>query len=137
MREVDLNILWLMFGYIGTNWGTASSCTLSQSQFEQVIAQQVQRDQQYQGYYLSAIDAYVALLEQYGDPQAALKALFTENQLPTPRLPEVANYVLLEFMRWNVAFGGFRAFNYENYIGWMGGDSFLSKPPPYRALPKL
>lgn len=135
MNEDDINILWLSFLYIGTNWGTASFCTMPQSQFQQVIAWQVQRDVNYQGYYLAAIAEYNALLEQYGNPQAALEVLFQENQLPAPKLPDVANYVLLEFMRWNVAFGGFRAFNYENYNGWMGGGSFLNQPPPYRALP--
>ena len=137
MNEGDINTLWLFFGYIGTTWGTASYCTMPQTQFQQVIAWQVQLDQRYEGYYLEAITEYGALLEQYGNPQAALQALFQENQLQNPKHQNVANYVLLEFMRWNVAFGGFRAFNYENYNGWMSGGSYLNVPPPYRALPMV
>jgi hypothetical protein len=135
MIDTSINCLWLIFGYIGTNWETASFCTMPEGQFREVILWQVQRDPCYGEYYTQAVAEYQVLLQQYGDQQLALQALFTENQLPSPKLPDVANYVLLEFMRWNVAFGGFRAFNYENYNGWMGGGSFLSKPPPYRALP--
>ncbi|WP_441288212.1 hypothetical protein ACSRUE_40470 [Sorangium sp. KYC3313] len=136
MSEVDINILWLIFGHIGTSWGTAPFCTMPQSQFQQAITWQVQRDLNYAASYLKTTTEYRVLLERYGNPQAALDVLFKENQVPVDKQPnnDVAK-VLLELMRWNVAFGGFRAFNYENYYGWMGGGSFLNKPPPYRALP--
>lgn len=135
MSDIDADVLWLMFGYIGTTWGTAPFCDMPQSQFQQAISGQVQRDRQYAGYYRAAVAEYRALLHQYGSRETARRALFQDNQLPKPKLPDVASYVLLEFMRWNVAFGGFRAFNYENYNGWMGGGSFLKTPPPYRAVP--
>ena len=143
MSEVDTDILWKIFSYIGVHWRTMSSCTMPESQFQEVIRWQIQLDSKYQGYYLEAITEYKKLLKQHdGDSQAALQALFEENRLPTPpatspepKHPHIADFVLLEFMRWNVAFGGFRTFGYENYNGWMGGGSFLSQPPPYRALP--
>ena len=96
----------------------------------------MQRDPNYAAYYAQATLEYSALLNQFGgNTQLALQALFSENQLPNPKLPNVANFVLLEFMRWNVAFGGFQTFNYANYNGWMVGGSYLKVPPPYRALP--
>lgn len=134
-HEADDATLWIIFSFIGQNWGTAQTCEMPRSQFDQVIQWQIQRDPSYWGYYAQAIAEYRALYARYG--QAATAYLYRENQLPNPKLPDVANYVLLEFMRWNVAFGGFRTFQYENYNGWMGGGSYLTKPPPYRALPML
>lgn len=135
MEQFGNDPLWLMFGYIGQNWDNAQYCDMSENQFYLAVNWQVGRDPAYNGYYTAAIAEYNALLAQFGNPQQALSALFQENQLPNPKLPDVANYVLLEFMRWQVAFGGFRAFSYMNYNGWMGGGSYLNVPPPYRALP--
>ncbi|KWC36269.1 hypothetical protein WL51_19330 [Burkholderia ubonensis] len=135
MNDDQINVLWAVFGYIGENWGTASTCTMPQAQFQQVLQWQIQRDPAYKNDYLATVTEYQLLLRQYGSPAAALARLFAENELPDPKLPDVANHVLLEFMRWNVAFGGFKTFGYENYNGWMGGGSYLTQPPPYRALP--
>ena len=126
--------LWAIFGYIGQKWGTTTTCTMPQTQFQQVLQWQMERDPAYLAYYIECLAEYNALVQQFGAP-AAMAMLFAENQLPSPKLPNVANHVLLEFMRWNVAFGGFQTFGYQNYNGWMGGGSYLSKPPPYRALP--
>ena len=133
--EADMATLWTIFGFIGQNWGTTQTCEMPQWQFNQVIQWQIQRDASYAGYYAQAVAEYKDLYARYGQDAAAY--LYRENQQPSPKLPDVANYVLLEFMRWNVAFGGFRTFKYENYNGWMGGGSYLKKPPPYRALPVL
>jgi hypothetical protein len=135
VEAADTATLWTIFGYIGQNWGTAQTCNMPQAQFNQVIAWQVARDPAYSGYYAEAVTEYQALYAKYGP--AALAVLYQENQLSNPKLPQVANFVLLEFMRWNVAFGGFRSFQYENYNGWMGGGSYLNRPPPYRALPMV
>ena len=132
---IDLATLWLMFGYIGTNWGTTNTCEMPQAQFDLAVNLQVQRDPNYGLYYAQATTEYWVLYNLYGNTQLALEELFIQNQLPNPNLPNVANYVLLEFMRWNVAFSGFQTFNYANYNGWMGGGSYLTVPPPYRALP--
>lgn len=135
MDKEAVDVLWQIFGYIGTNWGTADSCKMPQTQFDQALAWQVARDSNYQGYYQQTVAEYSALLAKYGSSQQAIQVLLQENQLPSPKLPDVANYVLLELMRWNAAFGGFSSFGYQNYNGWMGGGSFLNVPPPYRALP--
>lgn len=134
MADVDTATLWLIFLQIGTQWENSQYCDMSQSQFANVIEWQIGLDAGYATYYNEAVAEYQALVAQYG-PERALEVLFEENQLPAPKFPDIANYVLLEFMRWQVAFGGFRAFGYENYNGWMGGGSYLKVPPPYRALP--
>jgi len=134
MEQYGSDPLWAMFGYIGLNWRNAQECDMSESQFYEAVNWQVGLDPAYNGYYAAAIGEYNYLLAKFGDPQQALRVLFQENQLPNPKLPAVANHVLLEFMRWQVAFGGFRAFSYMNYNGWMGGGSYLNVPPPYRAL---
>lgn len=136
MCQSDSDVLWLIFQQIGILWGNAGSSDMPQAQFDQVVAQQGQLNPAYEGYYTDTIALYQELLQVYGgNQQQALTQLFLQNQLPQPAQPDVANFVLLEFMRWQVAFGGFRAFGYENYNGWMGGGSFLQVPPPYRALP--
>lgn len=134
MTDEEFDTLWAMFGYIGSNWNTSHTCNMPRPQFQQAVLWQTQRDPAYNGYYMQAIAEYQRLFREYG-PEAAMTILFRENTLLNPKLPDVANYVLLQFMRWNVAFGGFRTFGYENYNGWMGGGSFLNQPPPYRALP--
>jgi len=138
MSDVDTATLWLIFGQIGEQWNNGQYCDMPQAQFAEAIARQVGLDPSYIGYYNAAVSEYQTLLEQCGgNQQQALQILFQQNQVPIPPSPnvsDIANYVLLEFMRWQVAFGGFRAFGYENYNGWMGGGSFLQVPPPYRAL---
>ncbi|WEL89767.1 hypothetical protein P0D90_07960 [Pseudomonas sp. CBSPCBW29] len=134
MNEDQINVLWSLFGFIGLKWGTAADCGMSQQQFQQALQWQMQRDPAYTGYYRDTIAEYQALLRQYGQPSLALAALITQKPYSPSNPSAVANFVLLEFMRWNIAFGGFKAFGYMNYNGWMGGGSFLQQPPPYRAL---
>ena len=133
MSDIDTDSLWQIFQFIGVNWGISANCDMPQTQFVEAVNWQTGRDPNYALYYNEAVAELQTLLEKY-PPNQALQILLQENQLPNPKLPDVANYVLLEFMRWQVAFGGFRSFAYENYNGWMGGGSFLQVPPPYRAL---
>lgn len=131
-------ILWAIFSYIGTHWQNTKQCDMPEAQFQKAIDWQVELEPSYAVYYAAAVAEYTRLLQETGDPQAALSILFSENTSDDPKLPDVQKYVLGEFMRWQVAFGGFRAFGppYENYSGWMGGGSFEANPPPYRALAK-
>ncbi|TLP55504.1 hypothetical protein FEE96_22570 [Parasedimentitalea maritima] len=127
-------ILWLVFQHIGQQWGNAAEADMPEVQFNQVIDWQVELDPNYALYYAETISEYTKLLQQTGSSDAALKILFAENQKDAPKLPNVANFVLKEFMIWQVAFGGFRAFGppYQNYTGWMGGGNFNDIPTPYR-----
>lgn len=134
MEQDQINVLWSLFGFIGQKWGTAADCQMPQQQFQQALQWQMQRAPAYLGYYRQTIAEYQALLQQYHTPTFALAALINQNPYSSSNPSPVANYVLLEFMRWNIAFGGFKTFGYMNYNGWMGGGSFLNKPPPYRAL---
>jgi len=133
MSGVDTDTLWLIFLHIGIQWNNSQYCAMPQSQFVQAVEWQVGLNPDYADYYNATVAEYWRLVGQYG-PEQGMQALFQENQLPNPKYPNIANFVLLEFMRWQVAFGGFRAFAYENYCGWMGGGSYLQVPPPYRAL---
>lgn len=134
MSKIDTDALWRIFEFIGTNWGISEICDMPRTQFVQAVDWQVERDPTYAAYYSEAVAELNDLERRYPAPAQALQVLFRENRLPEPKLPNVANHVLLEFMRWQIAFGGFRSFDYKNYAGWMGGGSFLSVPPPYRAL---
>lgn len=135
MNNPDVATLWLIFGHIGKTWQNEQYCDMSLSQFRQAVSQQVRLKPAYLDYYSLAAAQYQLLCEESGgDQEVALKRLFAENTLPSPKFPPIAQFVLLEFMRWQVAFGAFRAFDYQNYSGWMGGGSFLQMPPPYRAI---
>lgn len=134
LNDTQTDVLWSIFVYIGENWGTAANCSMPQAQFHQALQWQLQRDSAYLGYYQQTIAEYQRLLAQYGSPPPALAALLAENRYQSSNPSNIANFVLLEFMRWNIAFGGFRTFGFVNYNGWMGGGSFLQTPPPYRAL---
>ncbi|ETW97597.1 MAG: hypothetical protein ETSY1_21980 [Candidatus Entotheonella factor] len=125
-------VLWTVFGYIDSHWDVNTE--MSKTRFEQALASQVGLDPVYQLRYDETAAAYQAELEQHGNIEAALEALYSKNTAPKPAQPDVAQ-VLGEFMKWNVAFGGFRSFGYMNYPGWTGNGSFLNDPPPYRALP--
>ena len=130
MDSEATQILWDIFAFIRSNWN--SSDDMSQDQFNLMIKYKVGLNGNYLQYYTAAIDEYNKLFNQTGNKQKALTLLYRENILPKPALPDVANYVLGEFMTMHVAFGGFKAVGYENYRGWMGGGSFEQVPPPYR-----
>ena len=135
MMNPDVATLWAIFGHIGSKWQNADYCDMSLEQFSHAITQQVELKPVYLGHYNFTTAHFKTLCEEEGGNQElAMDRLFTENRLPSPRYPQIAQFVLVEFMRWQVAFGGFRAFDYQNYSGWIGGGSFLKMPPPYRAI---
>lgn len=126
--------LWVIFSYITANWKT--DCDMPQAQFNQALKWQVGLDKAYSAYYGATVTAFALQLKRHkGDVNAALKALYSDNEQPNPAEPDVAK-VLGEFMQWNAAFGGFRAFGYQNYPGWMGNGNFEKEPPPYRVAPE-
>ena len=131
--------LWEIFLFIRTNWQSTDDVNFDQ--FESIVNYKTSLDSDYLGYYQQAVTEYENLYQQTGDKQMALGILYQQNQCvdaggdstcSSAKLPEVAKYVLWEFMQMNVAFGGFRDFGYENYQGWMGGGSYEQVPPPYR-----
>jgi len=137
-RQQDFyKVLWAIFQYIGVAWGNAGQCDMPEDQFQSVIDWQVGLDPCYGVYYAAAVAEYSRLFQVTGSEPAALARLFAENATDPPKLPDVQKYVLAELMKWQVAFGGFRAFGppYVNYSGWMGNGTFNQSPPPYRALP--
>lgn len=133
--RLDVDTLWIIFEFIGDNWGNAHLSKMSKTQFSRVLIWQVELNSAYDNYYREAVSRFQELLlENGGDKHQALKVLYSENQLPNAA-SNIGQFVLLEFMRWQLAFGGFRLYGYENYVGWMEGGSYLNSPPPYRALP--
>ncbi len=135
--EVEFQtVLWQIFQYIGVIWGNSAESGLEQFQFQRAVTWQVELDPNYATYYAEAVAEYTRLLQETGSVDTAMRTLFAENQADDPKLPDVAQYVLKEFLTWQIAYGGFRAFGppYQNYTGWMGGGSFNDVPPPYRAI---
>lgn len=129
-NKVDCDTLWEIFTFIRTKWQNTDGVDVKQ--FQMIINDRINLIPAYGDYYQESIAEYQRLIDQYGDKNRALDALFTENELPDPKLPNIANYVLAEFMRMQTAFGGFKKYGYENFSGWMGGGSYSQSPPPYR-----
>ena len=134
MNTETTQILWDIFMFIRKNW--SSSDDMNQDQFNRVLKYKVEINSAYNDYYQAAVNEYNMLLDQTGAKEKALLLLFQNNVFPNPKLPDVANFVLSQFMIMHVAFGGFKTLGYENYRGWMGGGSFELKPPPYRVYNK-
>ncbi|MGJ8691018.1 MAG: hypothetical protein ACSHW0_00905 [Thalassotalea sp.] len=127
---IDYPSLWTIFTFIRTNWGTNDN--VGEKQFELILNYRIELNSVYTNYYQETVTEFNLLQQKYGDQQSALKMLFQENQQPTPKITNIANYVLKEFFTMNVAFGGFKAIGYKNYRAWMGGGNFNQNPPPYR-----
>ncbi|QQO55799.1 MAG: hypothetical protein N838_23060 [Thiohalocapsa sp. PB-PSB1] len=129
-KPMDTNTLYKIFTFIRSQWGTSDG--VSEDQFELIVGYKANSDPAYAFYYTVAVATYEALLKKLGNEEAALTALYQENQQPDPANQDIAQYVLGEFLTMNIAFGGFSLFGYENFRGWMGGGSFEDTPPPYR-----
>ena len=129
-------ILWSIFQYIGVIWGNTAQSGMEEFQFNRVIDWQVAIDPNYATYYAATVAEYTRLLQSSGSVDVAIRTLFSENQAPNPKVANVEQYVLKEFLIWQIAYGGFSAFGppYENYTGWMGGGNFNDVPTPYRAI---
>lgn len=128
----DLETLWIIYTYIRQRWQAEDG--MSEAQLKLIVDGKIRLYPDYAGYYAAAVTEYRRLLAQTGDRNRALDILYTENQLPNPKLPDVATRVLGEFMTYHVAFGGFRTYGFENFPGWMGGGSYQQVPPPYRTV---
>ena len=131
MESPELDRLWEIYTYIRKHWQAEDG--MSTAQLKLIVDGKIAIDPAYAGYYDSAVAEYEALTAQHGSRDKALAALYSENETPNPKLPEVAQYVLGEFMTFHVAFGGFKAYGFENFPGWMGAGPYTQTPPPYRA----
>jgi hypothetical protein len=134
MYEPKTQELWEIFSFISKKWQSQDGVSLDQ--FELIINYKVTLNSVYTTYYQNTVLEFQKLLNQFGNKEKALVQLFRENQMPTPKLPDVAKYVLNEFMTMHVAFGGFKVLGYQNYRGWMGGGTYQQTPPPYRVVKK-
>jgi len=133
MKQEMIKDLWDIFIYIRIRWGVNDSITIES--FNEIINHKITLNKKYYDYYQLALSECQRLYEQVKDMHLAIELLYTNNQLPLPKVPEIAQYVLLEFMQINVVHDGYKIIDFKNYAGAMGG-SFDQSAPPYRTYVK-
>ncbi len=133
LDDEEMQDIWTIFSFIGQQWDNGNVCILNTEQkFKPIIDQKTSQVPSYLTEYRNAIQQFRTLQNEYGE-QEALQILFLE----TPSSSSIRIYVLHEFLKLQIANGGFRGFNssYLNYLGWMKGGIFSDpEHPAYRGL---
>jgi hypothetical protein len=136
MASGDVQTLWTIISFVGTNWNLSQYSTLQFSRFQNDINLKTQQTPSYFTAYQEATALFTELANQLGSQEAALVALYT----PTPPVPEPANWdvvrdwVIQEFITLFVVRGGFLAYGWWLYPGFGGGPFSDPNNLPYRGL---
>jgi hypothetical protein len=129
LSENQLTQLWEIFDHIGTAWQSREFCTIqSRQQLEPILTLKTERSPSYLTEYREAAQ----LLEesrQRRDPQQALHHLYFEQSDE-----HLKRFVIAEFLRLHLAYGGFRFLPYRNALGFAGGSFNQDDTLPYRDL---
>jgi len=126
LADDELDDLFRMFRYISETWD--NRCTIdTRAAFRAIVDLKTGRPPSYLAEYRAAIARFRAARDQSGEP-AALEAVFFEDDDLHLR-----HHVIAELLRLQVASGGFRAFGYNNYQGYMGGSFADPRRLPYPA----
>lgn len=133
-----LESLWELFVAIGRFWRNVDDPAPMRSNFEVFVQNRIRFSPMYLAIYLSAVKVIDELKEELGE-EAAYEYLFTNAQAnespPVSALQWTRQYVSNEFVAWQLALGGFKAFGAENYDnGYFGGPNIPGRPAPYRTL---
>ena len=129
LHESQLEQIWQIFDHIGQVWENRDFCTIqSLDQLEPIITLKTTRVPSYLTEYRAALTIFQQLREDL-DPQRALHRLYFESGDEHLR-----RYVIEEFLRLQIAHGGFRFLPYQNATGYAGGSFDDDGHLPYRSL---
>lgn len=128
LRADEVRDLWSLFAFIGTTWDNGTLSVIdSRQDLEQVLDLKTGVAPSYLTEYREAIRILRNLRSLHGEREALRRVLF---ETPDARLRQ---FVVLEFLRLQVATGGFARFGgYRNYPGFRGGPFDDPSDPPYR-----
>jgi hypothetical protein len=126
----EVRDLWTIFTFIGATWDNSELTTIASRQdLKRILDLKTGVAPSYLTEYREGLRIFRTLRAQLGE-QEALRLVFFET--PDPRLRQ---FVVLEFLRLQVASGGFARFGgYRNYPGFPGGPFDDPSNPPYRPI---
>jgi hypothetical protein len=129
LSESQLTQLWEIFDYIGNAWETRELCKIhSLHKFEPIIDLKTTQSPSYLTEYQHSLEIFRQIREDL-DPQQALHHLYFEHSDE-----HLKRFVIYEFLRLHIAYGGFRFLPYRNVVGFMGGSFSNDDYLPYRGL---
>jgi hypothetical protein len=130
LRSDEVRDLWKIFEHIGTTWDNEDLTTIdSRQDLERILDLKTEIVPSYLTEYREAVRIFRNLRAQFGEQEALRRILFEE---PDARLRQ---YVVVEFLRLQVAAGGFLRFGgYRNYPGFPGGPFNDPSHLPYRPI---
>jgi hypothetical protein len=129
--------MWQLFVHIGTFWQNMDNPEPLKPMFYTFLLNRINLYPIYQEYYRIAKQVMDLLIAEYGEEQA-YELLFTDaDAAKSPPETPVAltrQAVANEFMAWQLALGGFKAWGATNYCGYIGGGYIPGNPAPYRTF---
>ena len=127
--------MWRLFVHIGRFWNNMDDPSPYRSQLYTFMCNRISLYPIYHEYYILAKKVMDGLVAERGE-EAAYTLLFTDaSALQTPPktpLALVRQCVSNEFVAWQLALGGFKAWGAQNYCGYIGGAYIPGQPAPYR-----
>ncbi len=128
LRSDEVRDLWSLFAFIGATWDNGELSTIASRQdLERILDLKTGAAPSYLTEYREGVRTFRGLRSQHGEREALRRILF---ETPDTRLRQ---FVVLEFLRLQVASGGFARFGgYRNYPGFQGGPFDDPSDLPYR-----
>lgn len=120
--------LWALFRQIGIHWGNMADSSPLYSQWLTFLQNRIITDPGYAAVYNQAAQYLTELVGEQGD--GAYTTIFAP-PAPTddPRLVALRTKVSNEFIVFQLATGGFKAFGAKNYLGYFGGPNVAGQAP--------
>jgi len=126
--------MWRMFVQIGKFWNNMDDPAPYKTQLYTFMVNRISLDPTYHHYYILAKQVTDQLIDKLGE-DAAYAFLFTDPSATTASTSPLAlthRYVSNEFIAWQLALGGFKAWGALNYCGYIGGAYIPGQAVPYR-----
>ncbi|HEV7397629.1 MAG TPA: hypothetical protein VGN86_14055 [Pyrinomonadaceae bacterium] len=129
--------MWQIFVHIGKFWQNMDNPEPLKSRLYTFMVNRISLRPIYKDYYVMAAGTMAALISENGEEQA-YTILFTDPEgietPPTTPLGVTRQMVANEFIAWQLALGGFKAWSAINYCGYIGGANVPGQPAPYRTF---
>jgi len=142
LRQLDnalIDELWKLFLNIARFWGNSEKSADMKNNFLIFISNRLQTDYNYLTDYVNAVAVVKELDGVYGAGKGYEKLLtgpFANVNPPQSRLARARQRVANEFIKLQLALGGFKRFGSDkNYPGYICGPN-LPDNTPYRTYPK-
>jgi len=129
--------MWQIFVHIGKFWNNMDDPEPLKPMLYSFMVNRINLRPIYQQYYMSAKQVMDQLIATYGEDQA-YEFLFTDADAakspPETPIAVTRQNVANEFIAWQLALGGFKAWGAINYCGYIGGGNVPGMPVPYRTF---